>query len=77
MQDKRIFRDVFNFFTKYRDQMGLTDRETFWLSASEELGQISKNFGGTAFVTDLLAAVYQELMRRDDERKTQGQRGGA
>lgn len=71
MQDKRVFREAFNFFTKYRDLLGNMDELTYWTAAAEEMGQIAAELGGTEFVTDLFAAVYTELARRADERKAQ------
>ena len=72
MGDKKVFREVFNFFTKYRDLLGKMDKLSYWASAAEEMGQITAELGGTDFVADLLAAVYTELARRADERKAQG-----
>lgn len=65
MQDKRVFREVFNFFVKYRDMIGCVDREAFWTSASEELGKLGAELGNTDFVQDLLMAVYSEIERRE------------
>lgn len=65
MQDKKVFREVFNFFVKYRDMIGRIDREAFWASASEELGKLGAELGSTDFVQDLLVAVYSEIERRD------------
>ena len=65
MQDKKVFREIFNFFTKCRDLIGQIDREAFWQSAAEEMGLLGKELGNTDFAHDLLIAVYSELERRD------------
>lgn len=72
MSDKKVFREIFNFFTKYRDLLGNMDELAYWASAAEEMGKIGAELGGTDFVTDLFVAVYTELSRRADERKAQG-----
>lgn len=74
MQDKKVFREVFNFFVKYRDLIGRMDREAFWSSAAEEMGRLGAKLGNTEFVHDLFIAVYLELERRDtaNERQAQG-----
>lgn len=69
MQDKKVFRELFNFFTKYRDLIGLMDRESFWSSAAAELGKLGAELGNADFVHDLFIAAYRELERRDCERK--------
>ena len=65
MQDKRVFREVFNFFVKYRDMIGRVDREALWSSAAEEMGRLGAILGNTEFVHALFIAAYQELERRD------------
>lgn len=65
MQDKKVFREVFNFFVKYRDMIGHVDRQAFWASVSEELGKLGAELGNTDFVQGMLVAVYLELERRD------------
>ena len=65
MQDKRVFREVFNFFVKYRDMIGRVDREVLWSSAAEEMGRLGVILGNTEFVHALFIAAYQELERRD------------
>lgn len=67
MQDKRVFREAFNFFVKYRDLMGNVDREELWSSAAEEMGKLCADLGNTEFVHALFIAVYLELERRDAE----------
>jgi len=74
MQDKKVFRTVFDFFVKYRDLIGRMDREALWSSAAEEMGRLGAELGNTEFVHDLFIAVYLELERRDaaNERQAQG-----
>lgn len=79
MQDKKVFREVFNFFVKYRDLIGNMDREALWSSAAEEMGKLCADLGNAEFVHDLFIAAYLELERRDtaNERQAQGQCRGA
>lgn len=79
MQDKKTFREVFNFFVKYREQMGLMSQEAFWSSAAEEMGRLCAELGNTDLAMDMFIAVYLELERRDaaNERQAQGQCRGA
>lgn len=65
MKDKQVFREVFNFFVKYRDMLDHMNREAFWMSAAKELGRIGAVLGNTDFAHDLLIAVYSELERRE------------
>lgn len=65
MEDRKLFRDAFNFFTKYRDLIGHTDRNTFWASAAEEMGALCTALDNTEFAMDIFIAVYKELERRE------------
>lgn len=79
MQDKKTFREVFNFFVKYRDLIGRMDREALWSSAAEEMGRLCAELGNTDLAMYMFIAVYLELERRDtaNERQAQGQCRGA
>ena len=65
MEDKKVFREVFNFFVKYRDLIGRMDKMEFWSAAAQELGVLCARLDNTDLAMDMLLAVYLELERRD------------
>ena len=66
-QDKAIFREVFEFYEKYKS----TDLSgNYWLRAAEDVRAIHGRYdkAGGVFFSELVAAVYEELRRNYDER---------
>lgn len=62
--DKRIFRDVFNYFEKYKNIK--TDED--WCSAAAELGALCGELNNDPFAMELLQTVYNEFERRYQQR---------
>jgi len=63
---RRIFRECFNFLLT---NSNATPGEEYWVRIAEEIGKVCSSLNNDPLAIDLLAAVYAELERYENERQ--------
>jgi len=68
MTDKTIFREVFNFFTRFAQGPDPGGEAAYWLEVTAALDDLGARLSGSALACDLTCAVFLELERRAQEK---------